>query len=332
MLNKLELKVSILSPSYFGMVMATGTTVIAMHLLGIRYLPLIFTFLNFFVYLVLVVMNFIRILKFWPNMKADLRSADRGPGFFTFVAGTDVLGDQAVLILHNPFLGYVLWFIGFVSWVILQYPLVFLLLIGEGNVSANWLLIPVSTMTVSVLSADLGKFNDSLVYVSLISYFMGWAVYFLFTFLLGVRLFLHKVTEEDLIPSLWINGGFPALASLSSSLLLLNFGNSLGSLTGVLLGTSLLIWSYGTWWIPILFLAFLWKHLVRRVSLLRYDFQFWSAVFPVAVYGVGTYFLAKVSRIPGILLISHIFFFITLVLWIYQMGGFLYNLVEVLRS
>jgi tellurite resistance protein TehA-like permease len=48
-------------------------------------------------------------------------------------------------------------------------------------------------------------------------------------------------------------------------------------------GVSLMVWAWGTWWIPLLAMFGVWKHVVRRVPL-AYTPMLWGLVFPLAMY------------------------------------------------
>ncbi|MEM4080558.1 MAG: tellurite resistance/C4-dicarboxylate transporter family protein [Metallosphaera sp.] len=335
MLRKILYEISVLSPSYFGMVMATGVLSILFKVFEQEILSYVFTWLNLLIYSVLVCFTLLRLLKYSDKLKVDLLDFNRGLGFLTFVAGTDVIGDDMILILDKPLVALLLWGTSLVFWISFQYLFLFILMIrqdkpGFRDVNGQWLLIPVSTLTLSVLSTDLSSRFQGLVYAGLITYLIGWVVYLIVIVFIAIRLFLTHVRPEDVIPAYWINGGFPALAALSSSLLFLH-SSSFPYLKDFLLGTGLLIWAYGTWWMPLLFLSFFWKHIIRKISLLRYDFQFWSAVFPIAVYDLGTYFLGKVSEIPGISLIATVFCYVTIAVWVYQFLGFVRNVTLKIR-
>jgi tellurite resistance protein TehA-like permease len=51
---------------------------------------------------------------------------------------------------------------------------------------------------------------------------------------------------------------------------------------GLIAGLSVVFWAFGTWLIPPLVAAGIWKHLVHRVPL-RYEAPLWSVVFPVGM-------------------------------------------------
>ncbi|CCK63876.1 Conserved membrane protein of unknown function (part1) [Mycobacterium canettii CIPT 140070017] len=63
---------------------------------------------------------------------------------------------------------------------------------------------------------------------------------------------------------------------------------------GLVAGTSVAFWSFGTWLIPPLVAASIWKHVVHHVAR-RYEATLWSVVFPLGMYGVGAYRLGLAS-------------------------------------
>src|SRR5690606_33360699 len=66
---------------------------------------------------------------------------------------------------------------------------------------------------------------------------------------------------------------------------------------GLIAGTAVFFWAFGTWLIPPLVIAGLWKHVRHRVPL-RYEATMWSIVFPLGMYGVGSQFLGDVDQLP----------------------------------
>lgn len=72
------------------MVMATGIVSIAAHLLGMPWIAMALFWLNIGAYLILWVMNLLRVILFTGHFFGDMIDHQRGPGFFTFVAGSSV--------------------------------------------------------------------------------------------------------------------------------------------------------------------------------------------------------------------------------------------------
>ncbi len=52
-------------------------------------------------------------------------------------------------------------------------------------------------------------------------------------------------------------------------------------------GLSFVFWAFGTWWIPLLIVLGLWRH-VRHQWPLTYEASLWTIVFPLGMYSVAT--------------------------------------------
>ena len=87
-----------LSPAYFGMVMATGIVSLAAHLLAMPRIAQALFQLNVVVYAVLWLLTLLRMVRYPRRFFGDMVDHLRGPGFFTAVAGTSVLGSQFVML------------------------------------------------------------------------------------------------------------------------------------------------------------------------------------------------------------------------------------------
>ena len=80
-----------LFPGYFALVMATGIISIACFLLGMKAVALVLLVIDIIAYIILSLWLLIRLVFFFPRIRADINDHVRGPGFFTVVAGTCVL-------------------------------------------------------------------------------------------------------------------------------------------------------------------------------------------------------------------------------------------------
>src|SRR5208283_6122262 len=100
-----------LAPAYFAMVMATGIVAIAAHLEEVPAVPTPLARLNWFAFAILWFLTLVRLLRFPGRLMQDFADHLRGPGFFTIVAATSVLGAQAFLIEQAESIALVLWYV-----------------------------------------------------------------------------------------------------------------------------------------------------------------------------------------------------------------------------
>jgi hypothetical protein len=101
-----------LSPAYFGMVMATGIVSIAAHLLGHPLVARALFALNLVAYAVLCLLYLLRALRHPQRFFGDLFDHLRGPGFFTSVAATSIVGSQFLLLTDDSRVAGGLWAAG----------------------------------------------------------------------------------------------------------------------------------------------------------------------------------------------------------------------------
>lgn len=76
------------------MVMATGIVSLAAHLLGLPRIAQALFHLNIAAYAALWFITVLRVFRYPRRFFGDMIDHLRGPGFFTTVAGTSVLGSR----------------------------------------------------------------------------------------------------------------------------------------------------------------------------------------------------------------------------------------------
>ena len=165
-----------LHPAYFAMVMATGIVSIAADLMEMRPIAAALCWLNVLFFVALWLLTLDRILRHRKRFLADLVDHGRGPGFFTLVAGTCILGSQWLIIYDAARIAEVLWFFSIALWLVLTYSIFTGITIKENKptlaegMHGGWLIAVVATQAVSVLGARLApRFaaSDAVVFFSL---------------------------------------------------------------------------------------------------------------------------------------------------------------------
>jgi tellurite resistance protein TehA-like permease len=87
----------------------------------------------------------------------------------------------------------------------------------------------------------------------------------------------------------------------------------------------LLFWATATWWIPMLVILGIWRHIYKRFRL-AYDPQYWGAVFPVGMYTACTFRLAQALELPFLMFIPRWFVVIALAAWTLTFIGMLHSI------
>jgi tellurite resistance protein TehA-like permease len=324
-------------PAYFALVMATGIVSIACHLLGIPLLARVLFWLNVLFYAVLWLLTALRCARFPDRVGADLLHHGRSVGFFTTVAGTCVLGSQFIIIAEIWSIAAVLWGVGIVLWLALTYGIITLLTVKQDKpglaegINGGWLLPVVAAQSVAVLGAQVsGGFEKSQSHVLLFCLIVWLGAGMLYVWIISLifyRYTFFTLSPSDLAPPYWINMGAVAISTLAGTMLLAATSHSvvLHELTPFIKGVTLLFWATATWWIPMLVILGVWRHVYRRFPL-RYDPLYWGAVFPLGMYTACTFRLTEVMEVPLLLFIPRAFVYIALGAWTLTLLGMLLHL------
>jgi tellurite resistance protein TehA-like permease len=296
-----------LHPGYFALVMATGIVSIGMHADHQDTLSAVLLWVTGLSYAVLVVVHAWRLVSFRTELAADFTDPARGFGFFTFVAGSDVLGARLAIDGHRG-AALALLAVGWAGWIALGYVLPWTAVLGRAarpilpSANGTWFIWVVASQSVAVLAATLQPVVDhgrgELALLAVFSWSLGVFLYPAAAVLVSVRLMLYPMRPADLTPPYWVSMGATAITVVAGAAIVeMADAPTVAATRGLTAATSVLFWSFGTWLIPVLLAAGVWRHAIHRVPL-RYDATMWSIVFPVGMYGVAGESLGRADHLP----------------------------------
>ncbi len=329
-----------LHPGYFALVMATG--IVSVGLVG-RGPPVLSTALMWVAvaaYLVLVVLYGWRAAAFSGEMRRDFANPARGFGFFTFVAGTNVLGVRLGMD-HEFETAQVLLVIGGVGWLALGYLVPWTAALGGAGrplvaaANGTWFIWVVATQSVAVLAAAIEPTVVSgrreLALLAVCCWSVGALLYATVGVLVAARLVLYDLSPADLTPPYWVAMGASAITVLAGARILqMTEAPALTAIHDLIVGASVVFWAFATWLIPALVAAGWWRHFTRRVPL-RYEATWWSIIFPLGMYGVASRTLGETVELPVVAAIGRGEIWVAVAAWAAVAAALLTELARSVR-
>ena len=319
-------------PAYFAMAMATGIVSIACHLLGFPAIATALFWLNVAVYAGLWAAFVLRAVRYPAAVAADLMSHGRCVGFFTTVAATCVLGTQFLVVGKMPGAAAWLWFAGIALWAATTYTIFTALTVKRAKpplpagINGGWLVSVVAAQSVAVLGAQLAPHfrphEAGVLFFALAMWLGGGMLYLWIIALIFYRYTFFEMAPSDMAPPYWINMGAVAISTLAGTMLASGADHAplLRELLPFVKGLTLTFWATATWWIPMLLILGVWRHVYRRFPL-RYDPLYWGAVFPLGMYTACTFRLAQVLGLDFLMYIPAVFVYVAMAAWAAAMAG-----------
>jgi tellurite resistance protein TehA-like permease len=323
-----------LHPAYFALVMATGIVSIGAELVGMHPVALALYPLNVVFYVALWGLLVARVIRHRYRVLADLYHHGRSVGFFTIIAATSVVGSQSLVVAGLQSVALGLWVFGIVLWAVLTYTIIAILTVkvdkpplSEG-INGGWLVTVVASHSIGVLGAQvapqLESYAPHALLFSLAMWLGGAMLYIWIISLIFYRYTFFTLSPSDLAPPYWINMGAAAIATLAGTMLVAAAPHSpvLLEVLPFVRGFTLFWWATASWWMPMLVILGVWRHIVRKFPL-KYDPLYWGAVFPLGMYTVCTARLSQAVDAPYLMAIPRVSIFVALTAWALAFVGML---------
>ena len=330
--DRLRAEVANLDPASFNFVMATGIVSAGANALHLPWISLPLLPLAAVGYLILCIVTVWRLISYPARVFADASQETRAFGFFTFVAGGNVLAVRlSTAGLEVPAL--ILMAVSAAAWVLFTYGLVARLAVvtgkpGLGAASGGWLLWVVGTQSVGAAAAAIAAEHASVAgdfaFVAAGMWAVGVILYLVLIAIIMARLLLVDLPPEQLSHPYWIAMGATAITVLTAARILGLHHVQFPIPSPVTSGVTFMLWAFGSWWIPLLLALGLWRYLLRRVPL-TYQVSLWSIIFPLGMYATASEAFGVVAGIGALVVIARIVIWFAAAAWLLTFAAMLFS-------
>ena len=321
--------IATLDPGYFAWVMATGIVSVGTDLLGYHLLSQVVLGVTVAAFVGLTLAYAARLVFFAPFVRQSAADPTTAMAYFTVVAGTDVLAVRLVMAAH-PLVALALGSAAAALWLVLTYALPWSIVAAArrpvlGEINGTWLVWVVATQSLSIVAAAVAPsapaswLRADLPAVAVCLWGLGVMLYLVFIVIIFLRLLLIEVTPAEMGPAYWIAMGATAISvRAAAGILALHDPHStvlVAVMRPFVVGLSVVLWAFGTWWIPLLVLLGIWRYVLRRYPR-TYEPRLWNVVFPLGMYTVASFSLGQVAGLGFMASVARVWVWVGVAAWV----------------
>jgi tellurite resistance protein TehA-like permease len=321
--------IATLDPGYFAWVMATGIVSVGTDLLGDHLLSEVVLGVTVAAFVGLALAYAARLVWFAPFVRQSAADPTTAMAYFTVVAGTDVLAVRLVMATH-PLVAFALGTAAAAVWLVLTYALPWSIVAAArrpvlGEINGTWLVWVVATQSLSIVAAAVAPsapatwLRADLPAIAVCLWGLGVMLYLVFIVIIFLRLLVIEVTPAEMGPAYWIAMGATAISvRAAAGMLALHDPHAavlVAAMRPFVVGLSVVLWAFGTWWIPLLVLLGIWRYVLRRYPR-TYEPRLWNVVFPLGMYTVASFSLGQVSGLGFMASVARVWVWVGVAAWV----------------
>lgn len=321
--------------------MATGIISVGMHLEGFLVLSAVLFVVCVALYVGLLALTGWRLVRFRGAVVDDFMDSRRAFGFFTFVAGTNIVGVRFAAAGQYG-VTVVLLVVAGLAWLALGYVVPWTAVLGRAErpvlktANGTWFVWVVASQSVAVATATVEPVTDDarqvLAALAIMSWSVGVFLYGAAGVCVALRLMLYEFGPDDLTPPYWVSMGALAITVLAGARIVEMADAPMVAATRELIaGLAVVFWAFATWLFPVLIAAGWWRHLRRGVPL-RYEPALWSIVFPLGMYAVAGIYLGQADRLPVVHAIGTAELWVAFAAWLLVFTAMTTRLIRTMRG
>lgn len=328
--------VQTLTPGYFALTMASGIISVGLELEGSHALSAALLVVCTVSYTVILVLSLVRLVRFREDMRRDFMDPGRAFGFFTFIAGTNVLGVRLGMS-GWPAATALLLVVAVLAWVVLGYIVPWTAVLGRDerpvvkDANGTWFIWCVASQSVAVAAASVEPLSGThwravLALVAVVAWSVGLILYAAVGIFVSLRLMTYPIRPEDLRPQYFVAMGAMAISVLAGARIVEMAGAPMVDATrGLVAGSSVVFWSFASWLLPVLVAAGWWRHVIHRVPL-AFEPGLWSVIFPLGMYAVAGIYLGRTEHLPIVAVIGRAGLWVAVAAFLATFAGMLWHL------
>lgn len=210
-----------------------------------------------------------RPVRFRADMRRDLLDPGRAFGFFTFIAGTNVLGVRLGMA-GRPGTTAALLAVAVLAWVVLGYVVPWTAVLGRAerpvvkDANGSWFIWCVASQSVAVAAAWLEPSagpdqRAALALVAVVAWSVGLILYAAVGIFVSLRLMTYPIRPEDRRPPYFVAMGAMAISVLAGARIVEMAGAPMVDVTpGLVADPSVVFWAFASWLFRVLSAAMLW--------------------------------------------------------------------------
>jgi tellurite resistance protein TehA-like permease len=265
-----------------------------------------------------------RFVSYRAAVNEDFMDPRRAFGFFTFVAGTNVLGVRLGMEgLHG--VTAVLLVLSGIAWLVLGYVVPWTAVLGREErpvvaaANGTWFIWVVASQSVAIAAASIEPVFSTgrreLALLAVMSWSVGVFLYGAAGLIVSLRLMLYPFGPEELTPPYWVAMGALAITVLAGARIVeMADAPMVRATRDLIAGLAVVFWAFATWLIPVLVGAGWWRHVLRKVPL-RYEATLWSIIFPLGMYAVAGIYLGEADDLPVVGMVGRVELWVALAAW-----------------
>ncbi|HAG61000.1 MAG TPA: tellurite resistance protein permease [Arthrobacter bacterium] len=328
--------VQTLTPGYFALTMASGIISVGLELEGFHVLSAALLVVCSASYTVILALSLVRLVRFREDMRRDFMDPGRAFGFFTFIAGTDVLGVRLGMA-GWPGATALLLGVAVLAWVVLGYIVPWTAVLGRDerpvvkDANGTWFIWCVASQSVAVAAASVEPlagpdWRAALAIVAVVAWSVGLILYAAVGIFVSLRLMTYPIRPEDFRPQYFVAMGAMAISVLAGARIVeMADAPMVDATRGLVAGSSVVFWSFASWLFPALLAAGWWRHVIHRVPL-AFEPGLWSVIFPLGMYAVASIYLGRTDRLPIVAFIGRTELWVAVAAFLATFAGMLLHL------